>query len=249
MAIDTENKRRSTLCVLPSPNGIVNEPDRRQAVWQYAGLLTNEPRPARFARLDGQDCRLNRLEEDMPATYRIVKGNTRVPMGWVIIQGGKPLDMSDLAVTFYMNDASGAAVLAETSTGITRHPTFTFTADASTDRIVRNDHLIEDWQQVVFSSTGTLPAGLTAGTRYFPVQVSDNAFKVSDVRNGAVIDITGAGTGVHTMYVLGSVQFDFASDEVDTAGIYHGWFVVDDGEESTFPNTEDGIRIEIVAAE
>lgn len=39
MAIDTENKRRSTMAVLPVPDGTVGQADRQQVAWIYAGIL------------------------------------------------------------------------------------------------------------------------------------------------------------------------------------------------------------------
>ena len=38
MAIDTENERRSTICVLPVPSGSVTARNRVQATWTYIGL-------------------------------------------------------------------------------------------------------------------------------------------------------------------------------------------------------------------
>lgn len=42
MAIDTENKRRSTLCVLPKPDGAISLLDRMQVCWLYAGIEEGE---------------------------------------------------------------------------------------------------------------------------------------------------------------------------------------------------------------
>lgn len=39
MAIDTQNKRRSTLRVLPVPDGTIGAADRAQVVWQYSGIV------------------------------------------------------------------------------------------------------------------------------------------------------------------------------------------------------------------
>jgi len=39
MAIDTENKRRSTMAVLPVPDGTIAQADRQQVAWIYAGIL------------------------------------------------------------------------------------------------------------------------------------------------------------------------------------------------------------------
>jgi len=56
---------------------------------------------------------------------------------------------------------------------------------------------------VTFTTTGTLPAGLTAGTTYFTKWLSSTTFKVStslsNVDAGTFVDITDAGTGTHTV--------------------------------------------------
>ncbi len=42
MAIDTENRRRSTLAVLPIPDSTIGAADRLQATWHYSGILVVE---------------------------------------------------------------------------------------------------------------------------------------------------------------------------------------------------------------
>ena len=52
---------------------------------------------------------------------------------------------------------------------------------------------------VVFSTTGALPTGLTAGTPYYVKTVLDsNTFTVSATPGGTVINTSSAGSGVHT---------------------------------------------------
>jgi len=41
MAVDTENKRRSVLNVLPAPDGTVGVSDRQQILWVYVGIAPN----------------------------------------------------------------------------------------------------------------------------------------------------------------------------------------------------------------
>lgn len=57
-------------------------------------------------------------------------------------------------------------------------------------------HELRVGDRVQFETTGTLPAGLAAGIDYFVSIVSSpTAVKISAVLGGAVVDITGAGTG------------------------------------------------------
>ena len=89
--------------------------------------------------------------------------------------------------------------------------TRTFTAEESTDVCTASDVIEANGQNfgggaVYFTTTGTLPAGLAINTIYFLIQVSSTTFKVATSYKNSVgtaagtqIDITGAGTGTHTM--------------------------------------------------
>jgi len=43
VAIDTQNKRRSTIAVLPVPDGSVDTQDKPQVCWIYSGLTIRAP--------------------------------------------------------------------------------------------------------------------------------------------------------------------------------------------------------------
>jgi hypothetical protein len=164
-------------------------------------------------------------------------------------KSGKPYDWTGKTARFKIYDDNGNAVLAETATGVTKHPTFAFTAVAATDRIVRNDHVVENGDQLVFTTTGTLPAPLALATRYFAIHVTDNFFQVALTRDGTLIDITDTGSGTHTFAIQGSVQYDWLAADVDAAGVFWGWFTSEDsgGLKETFPN--DGRKLRLVVTE
>lgn len=78
----------------------------------------------------------------------------------------------------------------------------TFTANAGTDIITYTN----DWQnysKVRFTTTTTLPAGLSLNTDYWLVRQSATTAKVAssyaNALAGTTIDITDAGTGTHTL--------------------------------------------------
>ena len=75
---------------------------------------------------------------------------------------------------------------------------FTFTTDASTNELTAAAHGLVDGDDVLLSSTGALPPGLAADTRYHVVSASTNTFKVSAMRGGPAADIASTGTGVYT---------------------------------------------------
>ena len=64
-----------------------------------------------------------------------------------------------------------------------------------------NSHGLQAGQPVVFSTTGALPTGLTAGTVYYVIAagLTANSFSVAATPGGTGIATTGAGTGTHTV--------------------------------------------------
>jgi hypothetical protein len=178
-----------------------------------------------------------------------VVADTLFPINATFTKNGAPLPLSSYTVKAYMKaQVSGTVILNDTATGITQEPTQTFTVDTSLDVLKCNDHGVKEGQQVVLASTTTIPAGLTAGVRYFAVQIQANWFGVSLTQGGAPIDITSAGTGTHTFYVVGSAQYDLSTTAAATAGKYRFWFRAFDGssEVATFPQSAEGINLTLV---
>jgi hypothetical protein len=79
-----------------------------------------------------------------------------------------------------------------------------------TDLVTISNHGFSSNQVVKLSSTGTLPAGLSAGVAYFTVSVTTSTFKLSLSRGGAAVDITAAsGGGTHTISVVPQIPHSF----------------------------------------
>ncbi|MCY2966524.1 MAG: hypothetical protein NT069_23315 [Planctomycetota bacterium] len=84
----------------------------------------------------------------------------------------------------------------------------TFTADATTDILtVADPKIFRVGQKVrVKNYGGALPGGLAAGTDYYVVEsaataLADNRLQLSATLGGTPVNITGAGTGTHTVMV------------------------------------------------
>lgn len=80
-------------------------------------------------------------------------------------------------------------------------PESTVTISVATPGVVTwTGHGLVAGQPVVFSTTGALPTGLTAGTVYYVVSagLTADAFSVAATPGGAAIDTTAAGNGTHT---------------------------------------------------
>lgn len=186
---------------------------------------------------------------------RIELGNTRTPLrSKLVTPNGKPVDLAGLTVKFQMWNAADTAVIAETDSHVTVHPTTTFTADAANEWLVANDHLIEHGDQIVVSTTDTLPSGLAASTRYFARDCTPNNFRLAATPDGPVIALASAGTGTHSFYIVGSVQYAWQTADVGTAGRFKCWWTVYTGTDfDTFPcetdqDLADGIVVTIQAA-
>lgn len=76
--------------------------------------------------------------------------------------------------------------------------------------------IVGDGAGVFLTTTGTLPTGLAKSTQYYAIYVSDTEIKLASSYANAVagtdIDITGAGSGTHTLH-FGRVWGDYGVDD------------------------------------
>jgi len=92
----------------------------------------------------------------------------------------------------------------------------TVTADASTDKLTLSGHGMADTTKVQFTTTGTLPAGLSLATTYFVRDSATNDFKVALTSGGSAIDITNTGSGTHTVKMMERQYVEFLEQNFDT---------------------------------
>lgn len=89
----------------------------------------------------------------------------------------------------------------------------TVTVDTGTDKLTQADSgLVLDWGDGVrFTSTGTLPTGISAGVTYYVIPTDGGALKIaSSVANafaGTAINITTAGTGTLTVSLYDEARY------------------------------------------
>lgn len=76
---------------------------------------------------------------------------------------------------------------------------------ASPGVITRTAHSLENGVAVVFSTTGALPTGLTAGTIYYVVNRTADTFQVAATVGGTAITTSGTQSGTHTVTPVPSV--------------------------------------------
>ncbi len=82
--------------------------------------------------------------------------------------------------------------------------------------------------QVVFSTTGTLPTGLSPATVYYVIAagLSSSVFEVSATLGGSAINTSGAGSGTHTAVIEHTLATDTNNGtfvlEVETSNMVLG---------------------------
>jgi hypothetical protein len=88
--------------------------------------------------------------------------------------------------------ASTAVTLA-----ISKTATVTMTI-ASPCVVTWTGHTLVNGDRVVFTTTGALPTGLTAGVTYYVINQATNTFQVSATLGGSAINTSGTQSGTHT---------------------------------------------------
>lgn len=118
----------------------------------------------------------------------------RVPWG---IENSLYLNLNDHLETGH--GPGGAADYWQEMPGSSSTVTFTL----ATDRVNWTAHGLTDGDPVSFSSTGTLPTGITAGTTYYVRNSTVNDFQIAASLPGPIVDLAGAPTGVATAFANG----------------------------------------------
>jgi hypothetical protein len=186
------------------------------------------------------------IAPDSRWTWTITVGDSRSPLEIQLRDGGsEPIDLASLTVKAQAETPTGTSTVAETTTGVTAQPTSTFTVDTSADELLVNAHGLVDGDQVQVSTSGTLPSGLAASTRYFVRGATPNRFQLAAKPAGAPLDITSSGSGTHSVWLVGHVRYVVPSAINGTAGEYLIWFTVYDvsNNRDTFPSARDGLRV------
>jgi hypothetical protein len=121
----------------------------------------------------------------------------------------------------------------------------TWTLDTVNNRVTCNAHGFKDAQAVVVSSSGVLPAGLTAGVPYYVLNALTNTFQLADLPGGDAVVLAAGGVSTEDFVIGGgltatvshaaafvadvNVTYDFAdpdSSQLRTAVLapeYYSW--------------------------
>lgn len=94
---------------------------------------------------------------------------------------------------------------------------------ASPAVVTLNAHGLSVTDPVVFTTSGTLPTGLTAGTTYYVSSVvSANTFQVSATANGASINTSGSQSGTQTLNKFNTTFLGVASTQPVVGAMFTG---------------------------
>ena len=118
------------------------------------------------------------------------------------------VDDNTVKVATSLSNATSGSAIDITSQGTLttasseHHSFLSIPTEPGTDIIQSKGHGYQTGQKGQFTTTNTLPAGLSTATDYFIIKVDANSFKVaSSLANayaGTAVNITGYGTGRHT---------------------------------------------------
>lgn len=72
--------------------------------------------------------------------------------------------------------------------------------NTSTERVNITSHGLANDTPVAFSSTGTLPTGITAGTIYYVINQTANDFQISTSAGGSAVGLSGTPSGTATCW-------------------------------------------------
>lgn len=174
-----------------------------------------------------------------PANVSIGQGD-QIPLLFVLLRNGKPVDLAGKSVTFKLLDESGGSVLDWTA-ALTAQPTFAVTfADG---RVQAIGHEARNGDQVQFATNNALPSPLAAGTRYFARDVSPNDLRVGARPSADAVAIDGSGAGAHTAKIIGSVTLVIPSSV--QAGTYRLWLRLEGDASETFGHP-DGVALRVI---
>ncbi len=109
----------------------------------------------------------------------------------------------------------------EVRVGVTTLPTpgsnaVTFTNDLGDLRVDFTGHVLTEGDRVKFTTTGTLPSGITAGETYWVRNPAPNEFFLSDERGGDVLPFISGGSGTHTIS-FGGLEDNITIEEFERA--------------------------------
>lgn len=107
-------------------------------------------------------------------------------------------------------------------------------SNASPCVVTDTNHGLPDGAAIQFSTTGSLPTGLSTGTTYYVTYVNANSYKLSATRGGSDINTSGAGSGVHARYTYLSAITDGDFVGGVSSAFLNGYFIINRPNSQTY---------------
>ena len=140
------------------------------------------------------NCRANRITTGTGQGI-VFHGSNQQNTGPGVVPGSLTSDLAFVARKNVFFGFSGGNQIVAKGTTITATVTMTIATPAV---VTWTAHGLAANTAVTFSTTGTLPTGLTAGTLYYVLAPTTNTFTVSATVGGAAIPTSGTQSGVHS---------------------------------------------------
>ena len=122
--------------------------------------------------------------------------------------------------------AATTVVLPNGGTGGFTNPAATVTMTIASPCVVTHtNHGQADGAEVIFTTTGTLPTGIVAGTTYYVKSPAASTYNVAATPGGAAINTSGSQSGVHTATV-GEIGY-FHEYAIDFGGVIEAAIIKD----------------------
>lgn len=103
---------------------------------------------------------------------------------------------SGSSIVTMVDTAIGSISVSFSNSGGSQTATFNTTTNTVSVSTIPADNTV-----VSFSTTGTLPTGISVGSLYYVVNAGVSTFQISSALGGSAIDLTGTPSGTHTMTI------------------------------------------------
>lgn len=168
-------------------------------IWFTAGIPTKKVPDGRIA----GEIRMWSTDT-APIWWAICDGSalSRTTYAWLFAVIGTTYGAGNGSTTFNIPNLTGSIAVGKQSAVSKGAATITI---ATPGVITNTGHWLANGNKVYFTTTGALPTGLWANTRYYVINATANTFQLSATINGTAINTTGTQSGTHTLF---SANFD-----------------------------------------
>lgn len=124
-----------------------------------------------------------------------------------LLIANKTIDYTQLYLELLSSSASfDATHVAKYSVDNATAPATITVTIASPGVVTDTSHGFSNGQAVLFTTTGALPTGITAGTYYYVINATTHTYQLSATSGGSAINTSGSQSGVHTRRASGAYE-------------------------------------------